>query len=167
MDSSNKINGYELVPKPSSAVEKAAPGAKRIMSVMISDVLEVVKKGRETACEVAAKNGLAEAQFNLAYHYVDSNKSEHVKWLRRAAEQGHEKAQLRLSIILWMGYLPEEQQDIVEAYKWTRVLADEPERDYEFTNLEEMKKYMTPEQIRKGEAIAREFLQKVEKQDHN
>ena len=37
---------FALVRKPSSAVEKAAPGAKRILSVMVADTLTLVKKAR-------------------------------------------------------------------------------------------------------------------------
>lgn len=40
----DKLNGFALVRKPSSAVEKAAPGAKRILSGMVADTLALVKK---------------------------------------------------------------------------------------------------------------------------
>lgn len=115
-----------------------------------------------------AEQGNAEAQNRFAWEYVDSDKSEHIKWLRRAAEQGQGKAQSRLSIINYFaGYLPEDQRDIVEAYKWTRVRADKPDNDYELINLEEIKKEMTREQIEKGEALAREYLSKASRQrDH-
>lgn len=111
-----------------------------------------------------AERGLAEAQCQLAFCYCDSNKSEHVKWLRKAAEQGHEKAQIRLSIILGMGgYLPEEQQDIVEAYKWAMIRA-EGNRENLTSNIRD---FMTPEQIEKGEALAREYLLKTTRQQIN
>ena len=106
-----------------------------------------------------AERGSAEAQHRLAWCYCDSDKTEHVKWLRKAAEQGDEKAQHRLSIILGMGgYLPEEQQDIVEAYKWMRIQA---EKEFDGILYSNIKEFMTPEQIQKGEALAREFLSKA------
>ena len=36
-------NGFALVRKPSNAVEKAAPGAKRILSGMVADALALRK----------------------------------------------------------------------------------------------------------------------------
>jgi hypothetical protein len=58
-------------------------------------------------------------------------------WIRKAAEQGHKLAQSRLSIINHLGYLPEDQRDIVEAYKWQRVLADE--EPFRWENIEPRK----------------------------
>lgn len=40
----NETNNHALVPRPSSAVEKAAPGAKRILSGMVADALALVKE---------------------------------------------------------------------------------------------------------------------------
>ena len=40
----NDKNGFALVRKPSGAVEKAAPGARRIISGMVADTLALVKK---------------------------------------------------------------------------------------------------------------------------
>jgi DNA-binding NarL/FixJ family response regulator len=140
-----------------------------VVETALKNTRVMIERSGETTLEQlrkAAEQGDTEAQNSLAWHYVDLDKSEHLKWLRKAADQGHEMAQVRLSIILWMGYLPEEQQDIIEAYKWSRVLANEPSRDHELINLEEKKKYMTPAQIQEGEAIAMEFLQKFKKQKH-
>jgi hypothetical protein len=39
----DKLNGFALVRKPSNTVEKAAPGAKRILSGMVVDALALVK----------------------------------------------------------------------------------------------------------------------------
>jgi hypothetical protein len=39
-------NDFSLVRRPSSAVEKAAPGAKRILSGMVADTLALVRKAR-------------------------------------------------------------------------------------------------------------------------
>jgi tetratricopeptide (TPR) repeat protein len=40
----NEKNNFALVPRPSSAVEKAAPGAKRILSGMVAETLALTKK---------------------------------------------------------------------------------------------------------------------------
>ena len=42
----NEKDNFALVPKPPSAVEKAAPGAKRILSGMAADTLALVKPVR-------------------------------------------------------------------------------------------------------------------------
>lgn len=39
----DKPNGFALVRKPSSAIEKAAPGARRIVSGMVADTLALTK----------------------------------------------------------------------------------------------------------------------------
>ena len=97
------------------------------------DAVEAVRWYRK-----AAEHGSVVAQSRLAWLYCDSNKTEHVKWLRKAAEQGDETAQRRLVIVNYMGYLPEDQRDIVEAYKWTRVRAEDESHEWE--NLENIKK---------------------------
>jgi CheY-like chemotaxis protein len=43
VSAANGKNGFELVRKPSSAVEKAAPSAKRILSGMVGDTLALIK----------------------------------------------------------------------------------------------------------------------------
>jgi DNA-binding NtrC family response regulator len=42
----NGQNDFALMRKPSSAVEKAAPGAKRILSSMVADALTLARKAR-------------------------------------------------------------------------------------------------------------------------
>jgi hypothetical protein len=39
-------NNFALIPKPSSAVEKVAPGAKRVLSGMVADTLVLAKRER-------------------------------------------------------------------------------------------------------------------------
>ena len=53
----------------------------------------------------AAEQGVAKAQYNLALCYAKGNgvakdKAEAVKWFRKAAEQGHEKASEALDLLL-------------------------------------------------------------------
>jgi hypothetical protein len=40
----NEKDKYALVPKPPAALEKAEPGAKRILSCMVADTLALAKK---------------------------------------------------------------------------------------------------------------------------
>ncbi len=98
----NQNNNFALVRKPSSAVEKAAPGAKRILSGMVSDMLSLSK---------------LESWFQIGKnYYFEKNFTEAVKFLRMAAERGHAKAQLHV------GYCCENGvgviKDELEAVRW-------------------------------------------------
>jgi hypothetical protein len=42
----NKGDNFALVPRPPGALEKAEPGAKRILSGMVADTLALLKKER-------------------------------------------------------------------------------------------------------------------------
>jgi hypothetical protein len=46
VSATNEKNGFALVQKPSSAVEKVAPGARRVLSGMMTDTLALAKKAR-------------------------------------------------------------------------------------------------------------------------
>jgi len=54
----DELNKFPLVRRPSSAVEKAAPGAKRILSGMIADTLDLA-----TSKEVAVSDEQVESGF--------------------------------------------------------------------------------------------------------
>ena len=160
-------NYAEAVKWYQKAAEQGNAGAQYNLGVCYEEGQGVPQNYNEAVkwYRMAAERGLAEAQDHLAHCYCDSDKSEHVKWLRKAAEQGHEKAQHRLSIILGMGgYLPEEQQDIVEAYKWMRIRAEKESDGIIHSNIKE---FMTPEQIQKGEVLAHEYLSKATRQQNN
>ena len=43
----NEKNHFALVRKPSSAVEKAAPGTERILSSMVADTLNIAEKNSD------------------------------------------------------------------------------------------------------------------------
>jgi hypothetical protein len=49
----NGSENFALVPKPPGALEKAEPGAKRILSGMVADTLALVKKPRFKSLRVA------------------------------------------------------------------------------------------------------------------
>lgn len=74
----------------------------------------------------AADQGLADAQFRLAYSYsngIAQDKAEAAKWYKLAAEQGHQEAQRAL----WLMYSEGDgvPQDGAEAVKWLHKLADQ------------------------------------------
>ena len=88
------------------------------------DYLEAVKWYK-----LAAEQGLAQAQYELAMLYgksdsgVPSNNEEAVKWMKLAAEQGHGQAQYFLGVAYNMGRGVE--QDNKEAVKWWTLSADQ------------------------------------------
>ena len=84
---------------------------------------------RVAACQEAAENGDAEAQFNLAVMYgngegVPQDYTEARVWLLRAAEQGHVVAQFSLGALYAEGAegIP---QDYAEAVVWWRRAAEQ------------------------------------------
>lgn len=96
-DVDNEKHNFALVRKPSSAVEKAAPGAKRILAVMVGETLELAQAKKISAPPVIAA-AQAEGWFQTGekYYYgrgVPQDYAEAVKWYRKAAEQGHAEAQ--------------------------------------------------------------------------
>jgi len=145
-------NDFALVRKPSSAVEKAAPGAKSILSGMVTDILAVAHvedaktlfirgltyysddgsaQDRVKAIKwfrKAAEHGLADAQSILGLCYaigdgVPKDIAEAVKWHHKAAEQGNANAQNNLGACYEAGQgVP---QDYNEAAKWFRKAADQ------------------------------------------
>ena len=112
--------------KPSSAVEKAAPGAKRILSGMVGDMLGLAKK--ITSKEVSIADTQSENWFQTGEKYywgrgVPEDYAEACKWFRKAAEQNHIKAQFSL------GWCYRHEQgvplDFDEAAKWFRKAAEQ------------------------------------------
>lgn len=90
---------FSLVPRPPGTLEKAAPGAKRILNGMVDDTLDLARK---TAREEA---GLTDTQLEnwfrtgASFYFgrgVPQDYGEAMKWYRKAAEQGHAKAQNNL-----------------------------------------------------------------------
>lgn len=60
------------------------------------------------AITMAAEHGVADAQFTLGFMYeegrgVEADNVEAVKWYRLAAEQGHERARVRLDFLMGKG----------------------------------------------------------------
>jgi hypothetical protein len=75
-------------------------------------------------CSKAAKQGDAEAQYNLGlmYHFgegISQDYTEAAKWYRKAAKQGYADAQYNLCLMYYNG--KGVQQDYAEAAKWYRL----------------------------------------------
>ena len=124
------------------------------------DDAEAVKWWRK-----AAEQGLAQAQFSLGwcYHYgkgVAQDDTEAVKWYRKAAEQGNANAQFNLGWMYDQG--KRVPKDDVTAYAWLSVAAasgDEEARKFR----ESVKGRLTPSQLDRGQAMAREIFERIKK----
>ena len=83
-----------------------------------------------------AEQGDAKAQNSLAAMYalrgtgVSRNATEAVKWWRKAAEQGHEGAQIRLALMFRNGWGV--SKDAAEAVKWYRKAAEQGDADAQY-----------------------------------
>ena len=105
------------------------------------------------------------AQYELGLHYhfgrgVSKDDAEAAKWWRKAAEQGISIAQLNLGGSYANGEgVPE---DDVAAYAWISVAAasgDDNARKFRG----KMKDELTPSQLEKGQVLAREIFERMEK----
>ena len=109
----------------------------------------------------AAEQGISTAQYNLGYSYdygtgAPKDDKEAVKWYRKAAEQGDSSAQFCLGVMFLHNA---ELKDHVTSYAWTDIAAANG-----YANAKKNKgiiaKEMTPEQIVKAEALAKEMIAK-------
>jgi TPR repeat protein len=112
---------------------------------------------------LAAVQGDTNAQYSLGLMYVNGegvpqDYGEAVKWYRLAAEKGHVKAQLNLGAMYFTGAGVAESYE--EAYAWWVVAAENGDEDARI-NMEVAQKKMTPEQIEKGQQIAKEIRAKL------
>lgn len=104
------------------------------LGVIYDQGYEGVKQNKSEAAKwflKAAKQGLAEAQFNIANMYyhgkgVPKNRSEAAKWWCRAAEQGVAEAQYNLGFIYGRG--EGVKQNIPEATRWSKKAAQQGHR---------------------------------------
>ena len=110
----------------------------------------------------AAEQGVAKAQHNLGLKYelgegVPKDDKEAMKWFRKAAEQGHALAQavLGASFFDGLGVL----EDYATAYAWMNIAAANGNAKAK-KNKGIIAKKMTPDQIAKGEALAKEMIKK-------
>ena len=113
----------------------------------------------------AAEQGDAKAQNSLGVKYdlgegVAEDDAEAFKWYRKAAEQGHASAQCNLGVMYDFGAgVPE---DDVAAYAWFSVAAASGD-DGGRKNRDSIKRKLTPSQLEKGQAMAFELFERIEK----
>ena len=114
-----------------------------------------------TYVQKQAEQGYAEAQNTLGLMYesgqgVPQDYAESIKWYRAAAEQGDSSAQFSLGVVFLHNA---ELKDYVTSYAWTDIAAANG-----YANAKKNKpiiaKKMTPEQIAKAEALAKEMVKK-------
>ena len=120
--------------------------------------------GVETPAEAREHENKAEAvaQYNLGVMYdngegVPQDDIQAVKWFRKAADQGVDRAQFILSLIYEQGLgVP---QDYVLAHMWSNLAAA---RGSELGRKKRdiLAKQMTPADVSKAQRLAREWLEK-------
>ena len=113
--------------------------------------------------ELLAKQGIAEAQYNLGLMYskgegVPSDDKEAVKWYRLSAEQRITGAQSNLGLMYEKGQGVE--QDYVEAHKWFNI-AGVSGNEIGRRNTDIIEKKMTLGQIAVAVGLTRKWLKKL------
>ena len=114
----------------------------------------------------AAEQGHLKAQHNLGLMYyngegVPQDYAEALKWWRKGAEQGDAKAQAWLGFMYGTGEgVPE---DDVAAYAWYSVAAASGDNEAR-KNRDFIKRELTPTQFEKGQVMAREISERIEKE---
>ena len=146
-------NKFALVRKSSSAVEKTAPGAKRILSGMVGDTLGLARKTESK--EVRVSDVQLEKWYLTGEKYyfgegVAKDAVEAVKWFRKAAEQNHAKAQCALGNCYCSG--EGVTKDYVEALNWYRKAAEQ-----NYAGAEFRLGYC----YREGEGVAKDYAESV------
>ncbi len=113
-----------------------------------------------------AEQGGAAAQYDLGLMYangqgVPRDYVQAVKWYRRAAEHGHAAAQNNLGFMYDKGWgVP---RDYVQAHKWFKLAAAQGNENGR-SNSDIVEKQMTSAQIAEAQRMAREWLEKHERQ---
>jgi TPR repeat protein len=108
-----------LIRRPTSSVEKAEPGMKRVLSGMVAETLALAKSNDadlESLCQRGER-----------YYWgrgVRQDTSEALRWFRMAADRGHARAQCWLaSFNLWNPH--GRLEAYLDAEKWSRKAADQ------------------------------------------
>ena len=113
--------------------------------------------------ELLAKQGIAEAQYNLGLMFsrgkeVPRDDKKAVKWYRLSAEQRITGAQSNLGLMYEKGQGVE--QDYVEAHKWFNI-AGVNGNEIGRRNTDIVEKKMTPGQIAVAVGLTRKWLEKL------
>jgi TPR repeat protein len=119
----NEKRDFALARRPSSAVEKTTPGAKRIKAMIISEVLEVAHKKEISNIDAELQNWFQQGKNFYFGREVPQNYSKAVSCFRVAAERGHVKAQYNLAVCYSHGRGVSRDDD--EAIKWLRKAAEQ------------------------------------------
>ncbi len=122
-------NEFSLVARPSDAIERGEPGAKRVLIGMVSDTLELARKATSKKTTVSTEE--MEGWYSMGEKYflgrgVPEDYREALKWYLKAAEHGHARAQNKVGNLFNYGALPE---NYAEAAKWYRMAADQGSAD--------------------------------------
>lgn len=113
-----------LVRRPPSALEKAEPGAKRILSGMVADALALaqakIQTQRLSALQPCTSTDLESwCRKGIRHYYgwgAPQDYAQAVHWFLKAAEQGHANAQCHLAFCYRRGKgVP---QDYAQALQW-------------------------------------------------
>lgn len=112
--------------------------------------------------ELAAKAGHIPSAYNLGFRYlkgdgVRQDPKTAAVWIRRAAETGMGPAQHTLGLLYARG--DGVDQDLVQAYFWF-TLSAEKNNEFAAKDKDTIAKRMTPEQIKKAEALAAKWRPK-------
>jgi TPR repeat protein len=129
------------------------------------DYAEAVTWFRKAVEQGGAAFWVSSAQYNFGFMYyygqgVPHDDAEALKWWRKAAEQGVAEAQSNLGDRYQNGWgVPE---DYVVAYAWFSVAAMSG-NDFARMDRDLIKRKLTPSQLEKGEVMAREISERIEK----
>jgi TPR repeat protein len=125
---------FRINPKFASAMESVTERINEVIKALIDNNLEkndfpayllrlialreygVWSTGKIKLLEEAAHRGDGSAQYELSQHYIKSDLSEGMKWLEKAAEQGHLEATFDLGTRYMMGLSV--SKDWEQAIKW-------------------------------------------------
>jgi tetratricopeptide (TPR) repeat protein len=161
----NEKDNFALVPRPPGAIEKAEPGAKRILSGMVTDTLDLA-----TSKEVAVSDEQVESWFQTGVKYHAKGLGslqdfvEAAKWYRKAAEQNHAGAQNNLGFCYYYGHgVP---KDSVEAVKWFRKAADQAEQGNATAQHDLGYRYAKGLGVTKDKVEAAKWYRKAAEQGH-
>jgi len=178
---------FALVRKPSSAVERAAPGAKRILSGMVADALvlaqnvdadvlyqkyRIYRNLRQfdyahSLLRRSAELGHSEAIYHCGLCCLTGESGfswdpkQSFNWVLKAAERGYKDAQFHIGVLYTKppSFYLFLSQDLSEAYKWLKLASDQDKSISEI--FRSHSSTMTSNQLQEGERRYGDFrLQK-------
>ena len=146
--------------------EQGNTQAQHMLGVMYDLELGVTQDYQKAVkwYRLAAEQGYADAQNNLGVMYdqgegVSVNYKQAMKWYLLAAKQGNQDAPNNIGVMHMIGLgVP---RDFFKAHKWFSIAGT---KDYEArSNKKFTEKRLTPEQIAESERLAREWHEKMDK----